>query len=356
MVSIYIIKDMQYRNLGTTNTKVSTICLGTMTFGQQNTEAEAFEQLDYALSAGINFIDTAELYPVPVKEETYTLTETYIGNWIASRKNRDKFILASKIAGKGNHLSWIREGKSCFDRKNIETALDNSLKRLQTDYIDVYQLHWPDRKTNFFGQLGYKQAQEDVFIPFEETFSILEEQIKKGKIRYVGLSNETPWGVMKALDVCQKNNYTLPVSIQNPYSLINRSYEVGLAEISHRENIGLLAYSPLGFGVLTGKYLEQKNPKGSRLSLFGNYFTRYVGERSISATIDYVNLAKSINMSPAVMALAYVHSRSFVTSTIIGATSLVQLQENISSHSVVLPKDIVQQIDKIHNSNPNPAP
>ena len=347
---------MEYRNLGKTNIQVSAICLGTMTFGQQNTESESFEQLDYAIDQGINFIDTAEIYPVPVKQETYTLTETYIGNWLAQKKQRDKIILATKVAGTSTHLSWVREGKACLNKINIETALNDSLKRLKTDYIDLYQIHWPDRKTNFFGQLGYKPAQEDIFIPIEETLDILNNQIKQGKIRNIGLSNETPWGTMQYLASAKEKKQIAPVSIQNPYNLLNRTYEIGMAEISHRENIGLLAYSPLAFGLLTGKYLNKEKTINSRLSLFSSYFTRYLGEKSLEATIEYVNLAKSMNISPTQMALAYINSRPFVTSNIIGATSIEQLKENINSIHLKLSKDVLNQIEKIHLSIPNPAP
>jgi aryl-alcohol dehydrogenase-like predicted oxidoreductase len=346
---------MQYRKLGHTDIQVSQICLGTMTWGEQNTEAEAHEQLDLAMEAGVNFIDTAELYPVPPKAETYALTERYIGSWLKQRQNREQVILASKIAGRGDWVAYIRDGNNCFDRKNIETALNYSLQRLQTDYIDLYQLHWPDRKTNFFGHLGFEFDPDDQPVTIEETLQALADIVKTGKVRTIGISNETPWGVMQFLQLAQTEDLPRIVSIQNPYNLLNRSYEVGLSEISHREGCGLLAYSPMAFGMLSGKYLNGARPDGARLSLFER-FDRYSNPRALKATEAYVNLAREHGLEPAQMALAYVNSRPFVTSTIIGATDLAQLRSNLDSINISLSQDVLLGIEQIHTEIPNPSP
>ncbi|MGD8484658.1 MAG: NADP(H)-dependent aldo-keto reductase [Thioalkalispiraceae bacterium] len=346
---------MEYRQLGNTDTDVSVICLGTMTWGQQNTLDEAFQQMDYALEQGVNFFDTAELYSIPPAADTYGSTETIIGEWFKARGNRDQVILASKIAGPGE--SWIphiRGGKTRFDKANLEKAVNDSLQRLQTDYIDLYQLHWPERKTNFFGQLGY-QATEDHFTPITETLEALQELVDAGKIRYIGLSNETPWGVMSFLKAADELNLSRIVSVQNPYSLLNRSYEVGLAEISWRESCGLLAYSPLGFGVLSGKYLDNQKPDGARISLWPDY-TRYSNPQALEATWQYVQLARQHDLDPAQMALAFVNTRPFLTSTIIGATNMQQLQDNIQSIELKLSDEVLEQIDAIQQSIPNPCP
>jgi aryl-alcohol dehydrogenase-like predicted oxidoreductase len=346
---------MQYKKLGHSDIQVSQICLGTMTWGEQNTEAQAHEQLDMALDAGVNFIDTAEMYPVPPKAETYALTERYIGNWLKQRQNRDKVILATKVAGRGDWLSYIRDGKNCFDRNNIETALNYSLQRLQTDYIDLYQLHWPDRKTNFFGRLGFEFYPDDQPVPIEETLQVLADIVKTGKVRTIGVSNETPWGVMRFLQLAQTQDMPRIVSIQNPFNLLNRSYEVGLSEISHREGCGMLAYSPLAFGMLSGKYLHGARPEGARLSLFER-FDRYSNPRALKATQAYVDLAREHGLDPAQMALAYVNSRPFVTSNIIGATDLEQLRSNLDSINVQLNQEVLQGIEQIHTEIPNPSP
>lgn len=348
---------MKYKFLGKTDIKVSLICLGTMTFGEQNSEADAHEQMDYAVSQGINFFDTAELYAIPPKKETYGLTETYIGNWLRKTGKRQDIILATKVAGPADGwLPHIRDEKTRrLDKKNIETALNNSLKRLQTDYVDLYQLHWPDRKTNYFGQLGYTHVEDDNPVPVEETLQVLSDLVKAGKIRSIGLSNETPWGVMQFLHMADKLNLPRVVSVQNPYSLLNRSFEVGLAEVAIREQVGLLAYSPLGFGVLSGKYLNNAKPAGARLSLFPGY-DRYSNPQAIAATQAYVSLAKQQGLSPAQMALAYINSRSFVTANIIGATSMNQLRENISSIDLELSLDVLEVIEQIHVRHPNPSP
>ena len=348
---------MKYSVLGNTDLKVSRICLGTMTWGEQNTEAEAYAQLDYALNEGINFIDTAEMYSVPPKAETYGLTETYIGNWLKNRQDRDKIILATKVVGPSENFSYVRRGL-CLNRQNIHQAVEGSLQRLQTDYIDLYQVHWPDRRTNFFGQLGYIHDDSDNSTPIEETLGALGELVKAGKIRYVGVSNETPWGVMTYLKRAAHGKNPRIVSIQNPYSLLNRTYEVGLAEISHREKVGLLAYSPLAFGVLSGKYLNGMRPAGARLSLTSfKDFQRYTkDEQANMATAAYVQLAKEHGLDPAQMALAYVNSRSFLTSNIIGATTMAQLKTNIASIDLELEKEVVETIEAIHQQHPNPCP
>jgi aryl-alcohol dehydrogenase-like predicted oxidoreductase len=347
---------MQYRKLGNTDIDVSVICLGTMTWGEQNTQPEAFAQMDYALEQGVNFFDTAELYSIPPKAATYGRTEEIIGNWLAQRGTRDRIVLASKIAGPGEDwLPHIRAGKTRFDRTHIEAALNASLKRLQTDYLDLYQLHWPERNTNFFGQLGFSPAQPDDFTPIAETLQALDAQVRAGKIRHIGVSNETPWGVMGFLQAAEQCGLARIVSVQNPYSLLNRSYEVGLAEISWRERCGLLAYSPLGFGVLSGKYLDGAQPHGSRLSLFPDY-TRYSNPAAASATARYVALAREHRLDPAQMALAFVNSRPFLTSTIIGATSMDQLKNDIDSVELTLPQQVLEAIEAIHTAYPNPSP
>ncbi|MCP5244277.1 MAG: NADP(H)-dependent aldo-keto reductase [Burkholderiales bacterium] len=347
---------MQYRNLGNTEVQVSVICLGTMTWGQQNTQAEAFEQMDYALTEGVNFFDTAELYSIPPKAETYGRTEAIIGEWIKTRRQRDKIVLATKIAGPGTDwIPHIRSGRTTFNRKHIQSALNASLQRLQTDYVDLYQLHWPERKTNFFGQLGYIPEDDRQQTSFVETLQALDEQVRAGKIRYIGLSNETPWGVMQFLQLAQQHNLPRVVSIQNPYNLLNRSYEIGLAEISWRETVGLLSYSPLGFGTLSGKYLDNRKPPGSRLDLFPQY-TRYSNPNTICAIQRYTSLAKKHRLDPAQMSLAYVNSRPFLTSTIIGATTIEQLKSNINSIKLSLSVEVLEEIEKIHQDHPNPSP
>jgi len=345
---------MEYRKLGRTDIEVSVLCLGTMTWGEQNTEVEAHAQLDAALAAGINFIDTAELYPVPPKAETYTLTEQYIGNWLKRRGRRDDIVLTSKVVGRADGLDYIRNGQVCLDRANIEQALHGSLERLQTDYLDVYQLHWPDRNTNFFGALGYTHVPEHN-VSIEETLRVLADLVQAGKIRHIGLSNETPWGVMGFLRLAEQYGLPRAVSVQNPYSLLNRSFEVGLAEIAHREECGLLAYSPLGFGVLSGKYLRGQQPVGARITLYER-FSRYSNAQAVAATEAYVALAHEHGLDPAQMALAYVNSRPFLTSNIIGATSMAQLESNLASAELDLSEDIIDGIDVIHQGQPNPAP
>lgn len=347
---------MEYRRLGRTDVHVSVVGLGTMTWGEQNGEDEAHEQLNYAVANGINFIDTAELYAIPPKAETFGATETIIGNWLKRHGKRDQVVLASKVVGPGKEwLPHIRNGESRLNRHNIVKALDGSLKRLQTDYLDIYQLHWPDRHTNFFGRLGYVHDGNDKPTPIIETLSVLKDQVDAGKIRYVGLSNETPWGMMKFLHLAESLDLPRIVSIQNPYSLLNRTFEIGLAEIAIREYCGLLAYSPLGFGVLSGKYLNNQQPADARLTLYPHY-DRYSNEQAQAATAEYVELARDHGLDPAQMALAYVNSRQFLTSNIIGATTMAQLKSNIASAELCLSDEVLEQIEAIHGRHPNPSP
>jgi len=341
------------RPLGRTGLDVSVVGLGTMTWGEQNSEAQAHEQLDYALGEGINFIDAAEMYPVPPRAETYATTERYIGNYFKARGDRADWILASKVAGPGNGITHIRDGQLKMNRQHIVAALHESLKRLQTDWIDLYQLHWPERSTNFFGQLGYRH-QDQEFTPIEETLEVLDEQVKAGKIRHIGLSNETPWGTMKFLELAEARGWPRAVSIQNPYNLLNRSFEVGLAEIAIREQCGLLAYSPLAFGMLSGKYDQGARPAGARITLFSR-FARYSNPQSQEACSRYVALARDYGLDPAQMALAYVTQRPFVTSNIIGATSMEQLKADIDSINVKLSKEVLDGIEAIHREYPNPS-
>ncbi|RUR34686.1 NADP(H)-dependent aldo-keto reductase [Vreelandella nanhaiensis] len=343
---------MQTRPLGRTGIEVSRLCLGTMTFGEQNSEAEAHEQLDRAVAFGINFIDTAEMYPVPPKADTQGLTESYIGSWLKQRGERDDVIIATKAVGPGPE--HIRGGPR-MTRAHIHQAIDASLGRLQTDYVDLYQLHWPDRNTNFFGKLGYVHQDDEDATPLEETLSALKELVDAGKVRSIGLSNDTPWGVMRSLYLAEKMDLPRVASVQNPYNLLNRSFEVGLAEIAHREDVGLLAYSPLGFGVLSGKYLEGARPEKGRLTLYER-FKRYTSPEAEAATQAYVNLAREHGLDPAQMALAFVNSRSFLTSNIIGATTMDQLESNLASESLKLDDEVLTAIDDIHRRMSNPCP
>ncbi|HQU16489.1 MAG: NADP(H)-dependent aldo-keto reductase [Chromatiales bacterium 21-64-14] len=346
---------MRYRNLGDTDLKVSAICLGTMTFGEQNSEHESHGQLDYALDCGVNFIDAAEMYPVPPRPETQGRTETYIGTWLAQRRCRERIILASKVAGPGDELHYLRRGRIRLDRRNILAALDASLARLQTDYLDLYQVHWPDRRTNFFGQLGYAHDPEEDAVPIVETLETLAEVVRAGKVRYIGVSNETPWGVMTYLQAAERHGLPRIVSVQNPYNLLNRTFEVGLAEIAHRERVGLLAYSPLAFGVLSGKYLGGARPDGARLTRFER-FQRYHNPQGEAATRGYVELARRHGLDPAQMALAYVNARGFLTANIVGATSLAQLASDIASIDLTLSEPVLEGIEAVHGRHPNPCP
>jgi aryl-alcohol dehydrogenase-like predicted oxidoreductase len=345
---------MIYSKLGNTDIEVSRICLGTMTFGEQNTETEAHEQLDYAIEHGINFIDTAELYPVPPMEHTQGLTEAYIGSWFKKNPGkREQLILASKVAGPADWLPYIRKGPQLV-RSHMEEALARSLERLNTDYLDLYQVHWPARQTNFFGQLGYQHA-DDEATDIAETLEVLNDFVQRGLVRHIGISNETPWGVMRYLELAQANNWPRIVSIQNPYNLLNRTFEVGLAEFSHRESVDLLAYSPLAFGALSGKYLHGQKPAGARMTLFER-FDRYSNQQAVSAIQAYVDLAQKHGLDPAQMALAYVNSRPFLSSNIIGATSLEQLESDINSIELQLDDELIEGIEAIHTLHPNPSP
>ena len=349
---------MKYRKLGTTNIDVSVICLGTMTFGEQNSQQDGFDQMDYALERGVNFFDTAEIYAVMPRKETYGKTEEIMGNWFKEKNNRDKIILASKIASKAkNDLTWIREGaeKLGFDKKNMNAAIDASLQRLQTDYIDLYQLHWPERKVPKFGKLDFEYDPHDnEWTQIEEVLENLNDLVKVGKIRYVGLSNETPWGVMKFLQVAKEKSLPLMMSIQNAYSLVNRVYDIANSEVSIRENCGLLAYSPLAGGRLSGKYINQQ-PKNARYTLWPRRFDRHHTVRGEKAIAKYVDLAKKYNIAPSTFANAYVNDRPFVTSNIIGATTIEQLRENIDSIDITLSNEILHEIEDIHLSDQNPC-
>jgi aryl-alcohol dehydrogenase-like predicted oxidoreductase len=351
-------KPMQYRQLGHSDLQVSVITLGTMTWGEQNTEADAHSQLDLATGQGINLIDAAEMYPVPPRPETQGLTERYLGTWLKKSGKRDRLVIATKASGPArmpHQPRHVRGGINHFDRKGLTDALNGNLERLQTDYIDLYQLHWPDRSVNIFGRLNYTHAEKEDTVPIEETLSVLGDFIKAGKIRYVGVSNETPWGVAQFLQAAEKLGLPRIVTIQNPYNLLNRTFEIGLSEFAYREQVGLLAYSPLAFGVLSGKYLEGARPAGARLTLFER-FSRYNNPQATAAAMEYAALARSQGLDPAQMALAYVTGRSFVTSNIIGATTLDQLQSNLDSLNVTLSDEIIGQIEAIHTRHPNPAP
>jgi len=345
---------MEYRQLGDSDLRVSVICLGTMTYGEQNTPEEAFAQLDAALEAGVNFIDTAEMYPVPPRAETYGATEEIVGRWLADRGTRDRVVLATKVAGRAAWLPYIRGGPD-LTRAQMEAALDASLKRLRTDRIDLYQLHWPDRNTNYFGALGYTHDPADRPVPIEEQLQVLGDFVRAGKVRHIGLSNETPWGLMAFLRAAEKLDLPRPVSIQNPYSLLNRTFEVGLAEAALRERVGLMAYSPLGFGVLTGKYLDGRRPQGARLTRFDR-FKRYSAPAAEVATSAYVALGKEHGLDPAAMALAWVHRQPFLASTIVGATNLEQLKANIATADLKLAPAVLEGIEAIHRRSPNPSP
>lgn len=345
---------MEYTSLPNTNIKVSKICLGTMTWGNQNTEAEGFSQMDYALERGVNFFDTAELYPVPATKETQGQTSKIIGNWLKKSNNRDKVILASKIAGPGDYTAHIRT--TGFGGTSIQEAIDLELKRLQTNYIDLYQLHWPERHTNTFGVRDFKPSPNDPWLDnFNEVLHELNNLVKAGKIRAYGLSNEKGWGTMRYAEEVRKDNLPKISTIQNAYSLLNRVFEGDLAEISLRENIGLLAYSPLAFGVLSGKYIKGTAADNARLKLFPR-FSRYSSAQSTEATKQYLDLANDIGISLTTLSLAFVNQRPFVTSNIIGATNLEQLEENINSIETKLSEDTLARINEIHAKIPNPAP
>ena len=345
---------MNFKKLGNTDIKVSTICLGTMTWGEQNNSEEAFEQMDYALDQNVNFWDTAEIYSVPPRKETFGSTENIIGKWFNKSKKRDKVILASKIAGPMRE--YVRGGGNQYDEKKMKAALEESLKRLKTDYIDLYQLHWPERNTNFFGKLGYNHKEEGNWNKFEDILSTLKKFVDQGKIRHIGISNETAWGLAKFLEISKTKNLPKVVSVQNPYNLLNRTYEVGLAEISIREKSGLLAYSPLACGYLSGKYRNNQIPKNSRMDHAFDFWSRYRKPNSDKAINEYFAVSKKYNLDFAQMSLKFVEIQPFVTSVIIGATTLEQLKINIESVNVNLNNEIIEDINNIQKIYPNPCP
>jgi len=344
---------MNYKKLGNTDINVSTICLGTMTWGEQNTQSEAFEQMNYSLENGVNFWDTAELYAVPPKAETYGHTETIIGNWFEETKKRKDIILASKVGGPSR--KYMRNGENSFTGKNLEDALHGSLKRLKTDYIDLYQLHWPERNVNNFGKLGYEHKEND-WNKFEDVLENLKKFIEQGKIRYVGLSNETPWGVMNYLQLAKDKDLPRMMAIQNPSSLLNRSYEVGLAEVSIRENIGCLAYSPLASGYLSGKYRNKQFPKGSRMERDFDFWTRYRKPNMENAVEDYYKISQKYDLDMSQMSIKFCEVQDFMTSVIIGATTMEQLKTNVESVKVNLDSEVIKEINNVQKKYPNPCP
>ncbi len=347
---------MKINELGRTGIRVSRLCLGTMTYGSQNTEEEGHAQMDLAVDHGVNFFDTAEMYSFPVDAKTYGRSEEAIGSWMQARGNRDKVVIATKIASTGSRFAHVRDGDPKLNRTHIRQAVDASLKRLKTDYIDLYQTHWPERPTNYFSRLGYEHDDSATdWTPLEETLDALAEQVTAGKIRAIGVSNETPWGVGKLLSLAESAGLPRIASIQNPYNLLCRTFDIGLAEVAIRENCGLLAYSPLGFGALTGKYLNGALPEGSRHKRYPSYM-RYFNQNAVVATEKYFKLATDHGLNLAQMALIYVNSRQFLTSNIIGATNLEQLKMNLATEDMTLSPDVLSAIESIHNENSNPAP
>jgi len=349
---------MNFKKLGNTDLKVSTICLGTMTWGEQNTQKDAFEQMDYAIDQGINFFDTAELYAVPMKPETRGKTSQFIGEWFLKTKKRNKIILADKVAG-GSPMNWLRPNgeKTSLNKKQIEFACDRSLKDLKTDYIDLYQVHWPDRPSGpFSGKLEYEHKNTNNFVKIEETLDVLNNLVKVGKIRHLGISNETPWGTDQYLKLAEQKKLAKIVSIQNAYNLLNRAFEVGLSEIAIREKVGLLAYSPLASGYLSGKYRNGAMPKNSRMDLFYDFWPRYRTLNSEKAIEEYWNLAKEFNLNLNQMAIKFCEIQAFITSVIIGATTMEQLKTNIDSVNSNLDSEVIKQIGEIHKKYPNPCP
>jgi aryl-alcohol dehydrogenase-like predicted oxidoreductase len=344
---------MKYSTLGRTELKVSRIALGTMTWGEQNSEAEAHEQMDYAVAQGINFFDAAEMYPVPPKAETQGRTEQYIGSWFKKTGRRGDIILATKVTGPAD-FPWLRGGPR-LDRHSVIAACEGNLKRLQTDTIDLYQVHWPQRNTNYFGKLGYEHREGEQAVAIEETLGALADLQRQGKIRHIGISNETPWGLSEYLRLHREKHLPQVVSIQNPYNLLNRSFEIGLAEFVHREQLSLLAYSPLAFGMLSGKYLDGARPANGRLTLFSR-FTRYNSVEAHAAVRAYVQFAREQQLDPAQMALAYINSRPFITASIIGATSMQQLRSNIAAMDLTLSDAAISGIEAIHKRHTIPCP
>ena len=344
---------MEYRRLGSSDLKVSALALGTMTFGEQNSESDAHAQLDLAVARGVNFIDTAEMYPVAPRAETVHRTESFIGTWL-KRQHRDKLIVATKIAGPGRGFSWIR-GTPRINREQLNAAIDGSLRRLQTDYVDLYQIHWPDRYVPMFGSTSYDITQERETTPIAEQLQVLGDLVKAGKVRHIGLSNETPWGVAEFVRISEQLGLPRIASVQNAYHLMNRSFEGGLAEICHHANVGLLGYSPLAFGWLSGKYITDPDARG-RITLFPNFGQRYAKINVPSAVREYMRIAQEAGLTPATMALAFARTRWFTSSVILGATTLGQLEENLDSAEVTLSKEILEQIETVHRKYPNPAP
>ncbi len=344
---------MDYRQLGSSDLKVSALALGTMTFGEQNSEAEAHAQLDYAISRGVNFIDTAEMYPVAPRAETVHRTESYIGTWL-KQQQRDKLIVATKIAGPARGFSWIR-GTPRINREHITAAIDGSLRRLQTNYVDLYQIHWPDRYVPMFGATSYDVTQERDSVPIAEQLQVLAELVRAGKVRHIGLSNETPWGVAEFVHCAEQLGLPRIVSVQNAYHLMNRTYESGLAEVCHHAHVGLLAYSPLAFGWLTGKYITDPNAHG-RITLFPNFGQRYAKVNVPPATKEYMRIAQEAGLTPATLALAFARTRWFTSSVVLGATTLEQLKENLDSAEVTLSHEVLEKIEAVHRLYPNPAP
>lgn len=348
---------MEYTQIGDSGLRISRICMGSMVWGQQNSDEEAFDQLDCGAELGINFVDTAEMYPVPSRAQTYGASESIVGDWLKLRGNRDKIIVATKVVGPcGEWMPHIRNGGTRLDRRNIEQAIDGSLRRLQTDYVDLYQLHWPQRKTNYFGKLGYVHESTPDWIPLEETLEVLGDLVARGKVRAIGVSNETPWGLMRFVSAAEKLGLPKLASIQNPHNLLNRSFEVGLAEICMRENIACLPYSPLGFGVLSGKYLNGRNPTARLNRPEFAKFTRYTKPIPKLATEKYAQVAGRFGLNMAQMALAYVNTRPFVTSNIIGTSTVQQVRENVASLDLVLSEEVLSAIEEVHKTHPNPAP
>lgn len=347
---------MKYNPLGDTGLNVSAMSLGTMTFGEQNSERDAHNQLSLAVDYGINLFDTAELYPAPASEATSGLSEQFIGNWL-QHQDRSKIIIATKIVGPApkKWIGYIRGGPG-LEPSQIEQALHDSLRRLRTDHIDLYQIHWPSRSTNYFGKLGYEYGKDKHQHPIEETLEVLARLQSDGKIRHIGVSNETPWGLHQYLQCAELHGYPKIASVQNPYCLLNRTYEIGMAEFAHRSNVGLLAYSPLAGGSLSGKYLDGQQPADARLTIHKNYFYRYTTELATKAIRQYAELAREHNLNPASMALAFVNRQPFVTSSIIGATTLTQLEQNCESINTEIPDEVIKKIQQIHAGQPNPCP
>lgn len=346
---------MQYTTLPTTDIRVSRACLGTMSFGAHVSEATAFEVMDQALARGVNFFDTAEMYPVPPSPATYGNTESIIGRWLRSRQTRDKVVLATKVAGPRMGRNWIREGENRLDRKNIFAAVDGSLTRLQTDLIDLYQIHWPDRNLPTFGERGFVHDPHEEMTPIAETLGVLQELQRAGKIRHIGISNESPWGTLEYLRLAKEQGLPRAVTVQNNYSLLTRTYDIAMAEVSHRENIGLLAYSPLGYGVLGGRYLNGQLPAGGRLTVYPDFAARYRLPHVEALVKKYADLAASHGLTLPQLALAFVCSRSFLTSAIIGPSTVEQLTEDVDALAITLSPEILAAIEAIHEQCPNPC-